>query len=206
MWRDAYLSGEIGSVDAGSAAEPVIELDLGVFGAAAVGGPHCHRHWSRSQKQLAVCWCGGSSGRYGAGCGVAVVGCDEMAVLPWGGVGSGCGCEPVGGLDVGVRIRRSCRPDFRRASTDCLRAPGPVPRSALGFVASPEPVPVGQRGGQAAGCPGSGARRVPRGTPRAAAPGAAASSAEQRQGLGRSTQGGRAHQWKPRTRQPRGRA
>jgi hypothetical protein len=80
--RDAYLSGEIGSIAPGSAAAPGIELDLGVCG-AALGGPHCHRHWSRSQKQLAVCWCGGSSGRYGAGCGVAVVGCDDMAVLPW---------------------------------------------------------------------------------------------------------------------------
>ena len=71
---DAYLPGE------GSTAESGIELDLCVFGAAAPGEPHCHRHWSRSQKQLAVCWCGGSSGEYGAGCGVAGVSCDDMAV------------------------------------------------------------------------------------------------------------------------------
>ena len=35
---DAYLSGE------GSAAESGIELDVCVFGAAALGEPHCHRH------------------------------------------------------------------------------------------------------------------------------------------------------------------
>ena len=92
MGRYAYLSGEIGSVDPGSAAEPGIELDLGVFGAVARGGPHCHRHWSRSQKQLAVCWCGGSSGKYGTGCGVAVVGWGDMAVAFLGVVSSGCGC------------------------------------------------------------------------------------------------------------------
>jgi hypothetical protein len=50
-----YLSGEIGSVDPGSAVELGIELELAVFGAMALGGPHCHRHWARSQKQLAVC-------------------------------------------------------------------------------------------------------------------------------------------------------
>jgi hypothetical protein len=35
---NAYLSGE------GSAAESGIELDLCVFGAAALGELHCHRH------------------------------------------------------------------------------------------------------------------------------------------------------------------
>jgi len=35
---NAYLSGE------GSAAESEIELDLCVFGAAAPGELHCHRH------------------------------------------------------------------------------------------------------------------------------------------------------------------
>ena len=118
MWRDAYLPGEIGSVDAGSAAEPVIELDLGVFGAVAVGGPHCHRHWSRSQKQLAVCWCGGSSGRYGAGCGVAVVGCDDMAVAFLGVVSArGVDADEV---SVGVGTSTAC--GRHRAQLPCLVA------------------------------------------------------------------------------------
>jgi hypothetical protein len=76
-----YLSGEIGSVDSGSAAELGIELELDVFGAATLGGLHCHRHWVRSQKQLAVCWCGRSSGKYGTGCGVAVVGRGDMVAF-----------------------------------------------------------------------------------------------------------------------------
>jgi hypothetical protein len=181
MWGDAYLPGEIGSVDAGSAAEPVIELDLGLFGAAVVGGPHCHRHWSRSQKQLAVCWCGGSSGRCSAGCGVAVVGCDDMAVAFLGVVSaqgvdadevrgrhvdglwppsrtiavprSPCGRPPALMSRSATRRRGADQaqlPHSRRASTECLRALGPVPRSALGFVASPEPVPVSVAGKQRA--------------------------------------------------------
>jgi hypothetical protein len=73
-----YLSGESSSVDPEAAVEPGIEPDIGICGGA--GRPHCHRHSARSQKQLTVCWCGGSSGRYGAGCGVAVAGCGDMAV------------------------------------------------------------------------------------------------------------------------------
>jgi hypothetical protein len=197
----SYLSGEIGSVDSGSAAELGIELDLGVFGAATLGGPHCHRHSVRSQKQLAVCWCGGSSGKYGTGCGVAVVdrgdmvaflgvdhqGVDADEVSVGVGTSTACGCHrgttavprslcghlpALMSRSAGPTTARGSGavaglPDSRRASTDCLRAPGPVPRSALGFVASPEPVPVASVAGKQRAVPDQ-VRGECRGVPRAA--------------------------------------
>ena len=107
--------------------EPFVALSSGVCPSLdAAADPHCHRHCARSQKQLAVCSCGGSSGNCGTGCGVGVVGCGGMAVAFLGVVSSGsmkCPSESAirrvaaavafrAGVAVADELRGECRGEY----------------------------------------------------------------------------------------------